>query len=474
VRRPGSSGLAAFGFLLLGLSACESFQPQPIVPEQNAARLQTRSLEDASLRTFVESHLSSSAGNAALSAWNVDALTLAAFYFHPELDVARAHWAVAEAGRVTAGARPGMAANVTPGYNATNSTPTPRLVSVTVDLTLETAGKRGYRIAQADELAEVARLNVASVAWQVHSRVRSRLLDLYAALESDRLLREQQGIQAQNLRIVEAQFSAGAISAFERTQARLDAASARLALSDAERREGEARAQLAGAIGVPASALDNENISFADFESLPSEPDPAQSRQQALMNRPDILGSLAEYAASQSALQLEIARQYPDINLGPGYEYDQGDNKWSIGLSVSFPADLNRGPIAEARARREEAAARFNALQASVLEEIDVAAAAYRAATRKQADSNAMLEDLARQEGVAQGMLKAGEISGSDLAALRLQLSASALVRLDALIQAQTAIGQLRDAVQSPRGLPDAIWEQPPRAAESTSRSPGP
>jgi broad specificity phosphatase PhoE len=30
----------------------------------------------------------------------------------------------------------------------------------------------------------------------------------------------------------------------------------------------------------------------------------------------------------------EIAKQYPDIHLGPGYQYDQGVNKWTLGFSV--------------------------------------------------------------------------------------------------------------------------------------------
>ena len=58
---------------------------------------------------------------------------------------------------------------------------------------------------------------------------------------------------------------------------------------------------------------------------------------------------LAEYQASQSALQLEIARQYPDVQLGPGYEFDQGDNKWMLGLGVTLPVfNQNQGAIAAA------------------------------------------------------------------------------------------------------------------------------
>jgi cobalt-zinc-cadmium efflux system outer membrane protein len=314
-------------------------------------------------------------------------------------------------------------------------------------------------------LAEAARLDVASVAWQVHGRVRSSLLNLYGARESLKLLTEQQSIHADNLRVVEGQYRAGAISAFERTQARLAADSARLALRDAERREAEAQAQLADAIGVPVTALDGVDFSFDAFEDVPVGLDAADAKLQALLNRADVLSSLARYAASQSMLELAVAGQYPDIHLGPGYEYDQGDNKWSLGVSISLPANRNRGPIAEAQAQREQAAAEFNQLQASVLGQIDLAVAAYRAASQKQADASAMLTDLTRQERIAEAMLQQGGISRSDLAALQLQLSVTALARLDALLQAQQAVGQLEDAVQSPLGLPSAVWEKPPRTS---------
>jgi outer membrane protein TolC len=298
--------------------------------------------------------------------------------------------------------------------------------------------------------------------------VRRSLLDLYGARESRQLLLEQQALRADSVRILEGQYAAGTISAFELTQARLAADSAALALSDARRREAEARAQLAGAIGIPDRALENASLVFDQFTSLPAGFDADAARQDALLNRSDVLAALAEYAASQALLQLEIARQYPDVQLGPGYEYDQGDNKWSLGVSLSLPADRNRGPIAEAQARREEAAARFNAVQAGVLAEIDLAVAAWRAASATREESNAMLGELTRQQQTAEGMLAAGAISGAELAALKVQTSAAALVRLDALLEAQRALGQLQDAVQRPLGLPDAVWEQSPRRFADT------
>lgn len=448
------------------LTGCVTFEPNLLAPAQSALRLEARALTDPDLRSFVERNRPDALAGGAAETWGFDALTIAAFYFNPELELMRAQRDVVAAGRITAGQRPGLAASIAPARNATTAIPSPRIVTATADLTLETGGKRGYRIARAEQLTEAARLNIASVAWQVRSRVRSRLLALFSASQSANLLAQEQAIHGEILRVLEGQYAAGAISAFALTQARLAANEARLALRDAERLRAEARAGLADAIGIPVGGLDGVEISFDEFRMPPSTVATAEARREALLNRADVLSALAEYAASQSNLQLEIAGQYPDIHLGPGYEYDQGDDKWSLGLGVTLPTNRNRGAIAEAEARRAAAAARFNAVQAGVIGQIDLAAAAFRAALQKQSDANAMVADLDRQAEIAQAMLEVGEISRGDLELLQLQLSVSALARLDALVEAQQAAGQLEDAVQAPLALSPVIWESSPQAFE--------
>jgi outer membrane protein, heavy metal efflux system len=441
------------GLGALGLGGCVRFHDQPLVAEKSGADFSARTLSDVGLKTYLEANRVT--GDWPRVTWDFNALTLAAFYYQPSLDVARAQWGVATAGKTTAAERPNPTLSVVPGYNTTTAIPSPWLVTPSLDIPIETVGKRGYRIAQAQQLSEVARLNIASVAWQVRSAVRRSLVNLDAAQTLEALLQEQQKIQTENLRLLEQQLQAGAISAFELSQARVAADSTRLALHDAERQSAEARVQLAQAIGVPTAAIEGVEISFDSLRTMPAEVAPAASRRQALLNRADVLGALAEYAASQAALQLEIAKQYPDIHLSPGYEYDQGDNKWSLGLSVTLPVlNHNQGAIAEAQARRTEAAAKFNALQAGVLAEIDLAVAGYRAALQKQADADVMLANLQSQEKSARARLDAGDISKSELAALQLQFSAGALAQQEALTQARQAKGQLEDALQSPAELP--------------------
>jgi cobalt-zinc-cadmium efflux system outer membrane protein len=452
----------------LALAGCARFHSQPLLPAETAAGLESRSLDDPGLKAFLEKNLGRQLTNWPVAKWDFETLTLAAFYYHPSLDVARARWAVAEAGKITAGGRPNPTLNVTPGYNATTFAPSPWFPLTFLDIPIETAGKRGYRIAQAAGLSESARLNIASVAWQVRSGVRRSLAALHAAQEAEVLLREQQGFQAENLGLLERQHEAGAVSAFEVSQAGIAADVTRLALRDAERQSAEARVQLAEAIGVPASALEGVKFSSEGWGQLPGEASLADTRRQALLNRSDILSGLADYAASQAALQLEIAKQYPDVHLQPGYQFDQGDNKWSLGLTVELPVlNQNQGPIAEAKARRAEAAARFNALQAGVLSEIDRAVAGYHAALQKRADADELLARSQKQEQRSRAMLDAGEISKGDLVALRLQLSAAALARLDALVKSQQALVQLEDALQSPLGLPASVWQTAPRVSQS-------
>ena len=449
----------------LGLSGCAHFHDQPLSAEKSSADFNARTLTDTGLKAYLEAnHVT---GEWPRASWDFNSLSLAAFYYQPSLDVARAKWAVAAAGKTTAGERPNPTLSVSPAYNTTTTVPSPWIVTPSLDIPIETAGKRGYRIAQATQLSEVARLNIASVAWQVRSAVRRSLVNLDAARAMQALLREQQKIQTENLRLLDQQLQAGAISPFELTQARVAADSTRLAWRDAERQSAEARVKLAQAIGVPTAALEGVEFLFDSLHAMPAEVAPAEVRRQALLNRADILGALAEYAASQSALQLEIAKQYPDIHLSPGYEYDQGDNKWSLGLSVTLPVlNHNQGAIAEAQARRTESAAKFNALQAGVLAEIDLAVTSYRAALQKQADADAMLANLRSQENAARARLDAGDISKSELAVLQLQFSTGALARQDALTQARQAKGQLEDALQSPAELlPSA--EHSPRAQQA-------
>jgi outer membrane protein TolC len=447
------------------LAGCAHYEPRPLSAERNAAELERRSLADSGLRAFLTTnHVT---GEWPRRAWDLNALTLAAFYFSPDLDVARAQLAGARAGETTAGQRPNPTVGVAPSYDTTTTIPSPWVVTATLDVPLETAGKRGHRRTQAAHLTDAARFRLAAAAWRVRSQVRRNFLALYAARERATRRRQQETLLAGSLHLLEAQRDAGAVSPIEVTRARIALNRARFARQDAEQQLVMARAQLAAVVGVTPAALAGVKWDFSAFRNFPVDPPAAAARHQALLNRADLLAALAEYAAAESALQLEIARQYPDVHLGPGYEFDQGDNKWGLGLSLELPVlNQNQGPIAEAEARRAEAAARFNALQARVLAEIEQAVAGYRVAARKAEAARALDRELTQQLRAARNQFAAGGISRLELVQRRLELADAALARLDAVISAQESLGALEDALQSPATLLP-VSESSPRLSAS-------
>jgi outer membrane protein TolC len=445
-----SANRPVFAAVVAGLVAsCATYQPRPLAPEQSAADFAARSLDDPGLRRFVETNSSRAIEVWPPLAWDFSTLMLVALYFAPDLDMARAQWATARAGRLTAGQRPNPVLSLQPGYDTTTSPPW--ILGASLDVPIETAGKRRYRTAEASHRSEVARLNIGSVAWQVRSRLRRSLLDWDGARESVALLRGQESNLVASVRLLESQLAAGAIAAFTVTEARLALGQTRFAVYDAAQRQAVARLEVAGALGLPAHALEQAVFDLRELRVLPAEPAEAASRRQAVLNRIDLRIVLAEYAAADASLRLQLAKQYPDLHFNPGYQLDQADNKWTLGLSLELPMrSHNQGPVAEAAARRRELGAKFNALQARVLTEVEQGLAAYRVARGKATAAQGVLADARRQETAARDLVAGGEMPLLELVRRQVESSAAALVGLDAAVAAQQALGALEDALRSP------------------------
>lgn len=437
-------------FALALLAGCARFKPEPISPEKTASSFDARSLTNQNLQAFLETNHVVTEWPCA--SWGLNALTFVAFYYQPSLAEARAQYASVRAAEITAGERPNPTVGFTPTYDTT-TTP-PWILGTTWDIPLETAGKRGKRIAQATFSTEAAKWNFISTEWQTRSHVRTALLNLYNARQNESLLARQSLAQSNVVRLLQGQLEAGAVSSFEVTQARVAFETAELSRQDAIGQLHQGMAQLAGVLGLPVRALDGIEFDFAELEKLPMTLTAPEIRRDAVLNRADIRAALAEYAASQSALQLEIAKQYPDVHLNPGYELDQTDNKWSLGVTVDLPVfNQNQGGIAEAKAKRAEAAAHFLTVQATAISEIDTALAGYDAALQKSATAKRLLDDLQKQLKSVRSQAQVGEADALALANAEATYYTGTQNQLDALAKAQQALGELEDATQSPLTL---------------------
>jgi outer membrane protein TolC len=441
-------------FAIVLLAGCARFHPQPLTPDKSAAQIEARRFTDPGLKKFLEANSGKQIATWPKADWNLSELTLVAFYFHPGLEVARQQWLVASAGIKTAAARPNPSVTVNPAYDTQiPGNYSPWLVPVTFDLPIETAGKRSKRIAEAEHAAESARWQFASAAWQIRNGVRSSLQDFQTANGRAAIFERQFTAQNRIVTLLQQRFEAGEISRPDLAIAQIARNKAQIDLSDAQSKKSDARSHLAEALGLPLAALDGQNFCFdspPDLAALTS----VAARTVALRSRADVLAALADYAASEDDLRLQIAKQFPDLHLGPGYAWNNGnvgDNQWSLGVTMELPIlDQNQGPIAEAEARRKLSAAKFVELQSQIIGQIDRAIAELDVAREQLYTGKKTLDAERLQKSAAEQQFKIGAGDQVDLLSAELEFSTASLAQLDNEDKYQSAIGALEDAIQSP------------------------
>jgi cobalt-zinc-cadmium efflux system outer membrane protein len=410
------------------------YEARPLAPGRTAAAFTGRRLDPSIHR------------------WTENALVKQALAGHPDVALARAKLTTARAAIQTANTKPNPTAAFSPVLASNpNGATSPWALGFTLDIPIETAGKRARRTDVAITGVQAAALDVATASFQAADAVRHAFRNLAAATERTQLLTHQQQAQEEVVKLYDDRVTQGAVARAETTQSRLLLQQTRLLKRDAEKKEAEARATLAAAIGVPVEAVNRAGFDFSSFDHAPSSASSGQARHHALQNRTDLLSGLAAYAGAEATLRLEIAKQYPDIHLTPGYQYDQGTHKWSLpGLTAALPIfDRNQGPVMEAVAKRAEAGTAFFALQAKVSGEVDHALASLNGCQAKLTEADALLAEQHRQEKSVSEQLKAGAVDKLTLASTTVELRAAEIARLEALSETHQAALDLDRATQT-------------------------
>jgi outer membrane protein TolC len=449
--RSGGTALA-----LLGALSCSAPEPRPIDPAKTESEFRARTLEDPGLGRFFAQNARPGEPPFPPPVWDLRTLTLAAFYFHPDLDVARARLAQVEAGRLTAGMWPNPVLGLE-GAHVSNLEPglKPWIYGFNLSFPVDTLWKRGYRIEEADRMKEAASLGLAEAAWHVRSRVRQTLSDHLFARRSLEYRQREEAARRELVVALERKLALGDIFRLDVDAAQGELSSARLAIHTAEGRVAESRVLLAGALGVPTPALRGRTLAWPELESPPSMDSLGQegSLEAGLLSRLDLRGLLAEYEAAEAVLKREVASRYPDVSLAPGYLYDQGQKKLTLGLSVTLPVlNQNEGPIAEADAHRQEIAARFRQLQAAAIGDLEAALARYRAAWAEIGEADKTLAALERREKATRRAIELKDLDRTALLGLGLERVQAEEAKAGALKRVEDALGALEDALERPLG----------------------
>lgn len=434
------------------ITACgfQSYQAKPINPQQQQTQYLARTPDSEGFKQFLISQNYSEA-QIPITRWGIRELTLCAFFFHPDLNLSRAEWRTAMAEQSTASQRaePGISGEIG-NHSKTDGNVSPWTLGVGIDIPIETAGKREARIDRATQLSEAARLQIGQTAWQVRSRLIKSWLDFqYANMQTEPLEKEL-AIRKSIVAMLEKRLTAGMVSSVEVTNTRLSLQKTQQQWSQNAGRIDELRAKLASDAGLPLSTFNQLNIIKKEI-ATDSFTQSEQMQQTALLNRLDIRAALARYAASESKLRIEIAKQYPNIVLSPSYTFDQDDHVWSLGWSSLLTLiHKNRGLIEEARALREVEAAKFEILQADVISQLTQSRALYATAKSAFEQTQSYAQSLQSRSQKSQRQFDAGQIDRLELASTQLENVSATQNMLSAAYQLELATTEIENTMQYP------------------------
>jgi outer membrane protein TolC len=391
-----------------------------------------------------------------IARWGLDELTYCSLFFHPNLDVARAQWRAAQASQSVAGAKPlpSISGNYGKGNNANNDI-SPYTYSLSIDIPIETAGKRNIRIENAQHVSESVKLEIAQTAWNLRTQVTSTYYELLLNQAQLSILLKELAYRQEIVELYQKRHDLGLASKIELSHSKLLLQATNAELNTQQQNKVVLTAKLASNLGLPLSQV--QQMTFA--EALPPEEMMSTAHQnlasdiqsKALLNRLDLRIALERYAQAESKLKLEIAKQYPNITISPSYTYEFGNKLWSLGLSnLMTMLNKNKFAIAEANQLREVEAAQFESLQSSIINEAHAVRAKLMQTQQLLSDHKRLYALQKENTQRMQSLFSAGEIDRLELTMTKLEELMSEKSLALANFQMHTSINNLENTLQQP------------------------
>ena len=453
---------------MLETAGCIHYAPRPLPPEHIVTTFSARRLEDPRLRAILDARLPARAGEWPRRNWDRADLLLAMLYFNDAIAEGRAALELATAARRTARERPNPTVALLAEYANEGNQLTQYasqhggaplwLWGLTPDIPLDVGTKRAARIAVADLTAQQARFDFLEVVWKERAALRRALLDVLMTQREVLLLETVHTDREAQLEMARHRLEAGAAAHGDLDRLVADAVADEQRLHDARRRLSGARSALAATIGIPVAAVDSLPLGWDSLD----EPRVDQNliagwREEALFARADVHSAVVGYSVAEEGLRLEVAKQYPQVHIGPAYVWDHGVHRLQFNLSMELPVlNQHQGAIGEAEARREQAGARLEATVATAYQEIDEAIRQWQLALARVADARGPVYEVAQHiYAETERGFEAGNNDRTELVAARVARSLAQLQILDAVRTAQEALAVLEDALRRPLEGPE-------------------
>jgi cobalt-zinc-cadmium efflux system outer membrane protein len=381
----------------------------------------------------------------------------AALTYNPELALQRAQSDIARAELAQARERRNPILNFGPEHLISTAARgvSPWVVAISLVWPLRTAGKRDLEIEQALATSDASLLEAANAIWSLRNSTRGAVCSLEIAAQRSELASEDHALRADLAARLEKQAAAGLVSRYEAARSAIDRDQAQHRSREAQAALESARFDLADITGLTRAALDARKIGDTCAGGMPELAALPELQGEAIAARLDLRAKLAEFRAADAALRDELAKRYPDFDVGPGYLYDQGDRKITLSLAAELPVfSHNDARIARTAAARTRAGIEVEKLQWSIGTAVERANTLLALRRQQFADAERIVAESQALVDRDRARFESGELDQPAVIVTRLEALSA---RQDALAAKQTlldALAALEVALQRPLAAP--------------------
>lgn len=174
---------------------------------------------------------------------------------------------------------------------------------------------------------------------------------------------------------------------------------------------------------------------------------------ELVLGNPELAQAQADFRAAEEHLRLQVGRAFPDLEIGPLLESEEGIEKLGVGIGVPLPLwNKNRQAIAEACAARRVARQSYQTTYEDLVARVARAAAQCRATSRNERWLSERVAPMADQQ--LSEVRALGELGDMDVLLLKdalstvvdtkLQLVQARLDRSEASVRLRALIAPLR------------------------------
>lgn len=350
--------------IVAALGGCTRYEPRPLDPAAHSREFLARLPDDSGVLALADQLRAKDEPIPAFDA--TDGLSLVeaevvALFFNTDLRAARLRAGVARASAENAGLWQDPMVKFD-GERIIESVDYPWIIGGMVGLTLPISGslEAEKHLAQGEHAAALSR--VFADEWRTRIELRRAWLEWSAASERLTAAETFTGHLHSLIEIVRRLEEAGELARIESRLFYLEESRRHVELRDLRAEVEQRTIAIHRIMGLAPHAP----VSLLPA-ALSVKPPVVESDEGDLLRlgegNPSLQSARADYESSERALQLEIRRQYPDIEIGLGGGSEDDEPRILFGLSIPLPIlNRNQRAIAEATALRDVSRAAFESL----------------------------------------------------------------------------------------------------------------